>query len=184
MNGKRGIAGGYQCAANRRVVHLLDEDSQIAVKPKNIRLMAEERTQKEDHVDNESALQKQRALCNIQCRIGAVSLHEAILSSRLDVAQFLIKLGADIDIADCDGNSPRYMAMDCIAEMASPVVSYIKEIATKQGRKDIRAEKRKCAHCRKSEVNFKICGKCKQICYCSRECQGKCSLHAFTWGNS
>lgn len=182
MNGKRGIVQGYQWQSKRRTVHVLDDHESIDVKPKNMRLIGEEGDEAQEKQG--SAAAKERVLCNLQCRLGTTSLQEAIMGNRLDVAKLLVeKLGADIDIADGDGVSPRSMCCSTfMPEKVNPVITYVKEVATKKGRAVIRAARRKCAQCGKPEPagnNFSQCSRCKQIRYCSRECQGKSSRSAF-----
>ena len=175
MNGKRGIAGGYVWETKRRTVYVFDDDKQISVKPENIKTVPEG-VEEQDYND-EAAFRKKRILCNIQCRLGTVSLQETVMGNRLDVAKFLLdKLGADIDIADWDGFSPKSMSMNTFTELVTPVTTLIKEVARKTGKAANKADRHKCGNCSIPEPNgtkFLVCARCKQIRYCSRNCQSK-----------
>ena len=172
MNGKEGIARGYEWSSKCRLVYLLDDDKQISVKPENIELV--------DQNDGTNKMD-QRNLCNIQCRLGVVSLQETIIGDREDVAKFLIhKLDAAIDIADWDGFSPKSLCMTSLTEIYSPAATIIKDAATKQGKVAIKAARHKCAKCGKAEPEdgkkFAACARCKQVRYCSRDCQGESNI--------
>jgi len=182
MNGKRGIARGYHSTSKRRAVYLFADTKQIAVKPENLKLVVEGDGAGEEDAD--AAIRNgKRNLCNLQCRLGTVSLHETIPCDRKDVAEFLIyKLGADIDIADCDGTTARSMAMIGGSEMISRAASVIKDTAARQGRAANKDDRRKCANCEKPEpvgTKFEFCSRCKQVRYCGRSCQGRCARSQF-----
>jgi hypothetical protein len=167
MNGKRGIARGYQCKIGRRAVFVYDENRLIAFKPENIKLV-------NGQGEDDEIIRSKRILCNLQCRLGAVSLQETVMGNRKDVAQFLIhELGADIDIADRDGCSPKSMAMVPGAEMMSLAASIIKDAATGHGREVNRQNRRVCANCGKHDDPDSLvwCGGCGSVRYCSKECQ-------------
>lgn len=96
MNGKLGVARGIDTATGRRAVYVCDEKKQIAVKPENIRL----------HNAQQSVSERPK-LCDVQDRLGAVSLIELMMTNRGDVVKFLLnEHNARIDIADSDGCSP------------------------------------------------------------------------------
>jgi hypothetical protein len=166
-NGLRGIARGFNCSNGRRVVHLCDEGTELAIKPENIKLVTG------DPTNNNGS---ERKLCDLQCRLGTVSLLETTPANRGDVAEFLINtLGASIDIEDLDGVSGRSMAMVGGAEMVSPAATVIKHAAGRQGKASNRSDRRKCANCSKPEPRdkkFEICSRCKQVRYCQKNCQG------------
>jgi hypothetical protein len=165
MNGLRGIARGYHYSTGRRAVYLHDQGKQVSVKPENVKLV------------DPSTESNERKLCDLQCRLGTVSLLETIPSNRADVAEFLVnQLGASIDIQDLDDVSARSMAMMGIAELVSPAASIVREAARKQGKVTAKADRRKCANCTKPEPldnKFPECARCKQVRYCQKECQGR-----------
>jgi len=163
MNGLRGIARGYHYSTGRRAVYLHGQGKQVSVKPENVKLV------------DPSTDSNERKLCDLQCRLGTVSLLETIPSNRADVAEFLVnQLGASIDIQDLDDVSARSMAMMGIAELVSPAASIVREAARKQGKVTAKADRRKCANCTKPEPldnKFPECARCKQVRYCQKECQ-------------
>jgi hypothetical protein len=168
-NGSRGFARGFQSACGRRAVFLCDEGKQVAIKPKNIKLIG----------GSTSTTFAKRNLCDVQCRLGVTSIMETAMSNRVDVAEFLgNKMGASLDIKDCDGMDARTMAMSGGAEMMAPAVSAIKNVARKRANEAAKSERRKCANCDKPEPKdqkFEVCSRCKAIRYCTRDCQGKSS---------
>jgi hypothetical protein len=108
------------------------------------------------------------------------------MSSRDDVATFLLdKLDASVDIADYDGISPAMMATSggVVAELMSPAAAVVKRAMTERGKVQARAERRKCANCKKPEEgeHFNKCSKCMVARYCSRDCQGTCWLRIDTF---
>jgi hypothetical protein len=164
MNGKRGIAKGYIVGTGRRAVYLLDEKKEMAIKPGNIRLKGSH-NKAEPHPN----------LCDIQDRLGGVSLLEVFMTGREDVAMFLLdKQGARIDIPDSDGISAKSMAMKPGAQLMSPVGPMIMKHAMKQSRAEKKAGKGHCSKCEAVETSTLLlfnCGRCKAVQYCSKECQ-------------
>jgi hypothetical protein len=108
-NGLRGIARGFQPSNGRRAVYLYDEKRQISVKPENIKLV------------DTSIEVNEGNLCDLQCRLGTVSLLETIPTNRADVAKFLVQLGASIDVEDLDGVSARSMALAALRRWCHPL---------------------------------------------------------------
>ena len=164
MNGKRGIARGYITGTGRRAVYLLDQKKEMAIKPGNIRLIG---------AQNEA--EPRPNLCDIQDRLGSVSLLEVFMTNRADVAAFLLdKHNARFDIADWDGFSPKSMAMSPGAGLTTSVGPMIMKRAMKQGRAEKKAVEGQCSKCgavESSTLVLSVCAKCMVVQYCSRECQ-------------
>jgi hypothetical protein len=164
MNGSPGIARGYIAGTGRRAVYLLDQNKEMAIKPGNIRL-----------IDAPNEAEPRPNLCDIQDRLGCVSLLEVLMTNRADVAEFLLdKHDARIDIADWDGYSPKSMALRPGTGMVTSVGPMIMKRAMKQGRAEKKADKGQCSKCGKIESStlvLSVCAKCKVVQYCSRECQ-------------
>jgi hypothetical protein len=164
MNGKRGIARGYIAGTGRRAVYLLDQKKEMAIKPGNIRL-----------IEAQNRVEPRPNLCDIQDRLGSVSLLEVFMTSRSDVAEFLLdKHNARIDVADWDGFSPKSMALRPGTGLVTSVAPIIMKRAMKQGRAEKKAGERQCSKCGAVESTtlvLSVCAKCKVVQYCSRECQ-------------
>ena len=64
MNGKRGVARGFQWDTKRRAVYLFDDNKEMAVKPENIKLVVDDIEQ--HGISDEATRRAQRILCNIQ----------------------------------------------------------------------------------------------------------------------
>jgi hypothetical protein len=164
MNGICGIARGYIAGTGRRVVYLLDQKKEMAIKPSNIRLV---------EANNEA--EPRPNLCDIQDRLGIVSLLEVFMTNRDDVAKFLLdKHDARIDLADSDGFSPKSMALKPGAGFVTSVGPMIMKRAMKQSRAEKKSVKRQCTKCEAVESSTLVlskCAKCKTVQYCSKECQ-------------
>jgi hypothetical protein len=166
MNGTRGIARGYIAGTGRRAVYVLDQKKEMAIKPGNIRLVGAQQNESSEPRPN---------LCDIQDRLGGVSLLEVFMTNRADVAEFLLdKHNARIDVADWDGFSPKSMALRPGAGFVTSVGPMIMKRAMKQGRAEKKADKGQCSKCgvvESSTLVLSVCAKCKAVQYCSRECQ-------------
>jgi hypothetical protein len=142
MNGQVGIALGYDADSGRRSVSLPNEDGsrrKVAIKPENLRLV--------DGQENAPSQPVVR-LCDMQDRLGSVSLIEVIMQERVDVAEFLLERRVRVDIRDCDGCSPLSMAMNSGAQLGSQVCRLINEYASVSARRDRR---KLCSNCSKDE---------------------------------
>mmetsp|Transcript_49413 Transcript_49413/g.119862 ORF Transcript_49413/g.119862 Transcript_49413/m.119862 type:complete len:540 (+) Transcript_49413:84-1703(+) len=175
LNGKKGIAKGYQVDSGRRAVFMLHDKKTMAVKPENLRLVS---SSHQRHTTGDVvAGDRPEQLSNVQCRLGNTSLQETIMSGRDDVATILIdRLGARVDVVDYDGITSAKMAMSggAVAELVSPAAAVVKKEMLNQGKINARSERRQCANCKKPEEgrnNFSQCSKCRTVRYCSRDCQ-------------
>jgi len=164
MNGKRGIAKGF--VDGRRAVYIYDHQKIVAVKPENLKL-----------IDSNDIEAERPKLCDIQDRLGQVSMLELIISyKRVDVAKHLLKKhDARVDIADWDGYSPKSLTMRDGGGygMLSQVAPLIMEQAMRQARTEKKAAAKQCSHCGKSNVGLQVCARCKMVQYCSKDCQVK-----------
>jgi hypothetical protein len=164
MNGKRGIARGYIADRGRRAVYVLDERKEMAIKPDNIRL-----------VGAQNEVEPRPKLCDVQDRLGSVSLLEVFMTGREDVAKFLLdQHDARIDVADFDGCSPKSMALSPGAQLTTSVGPMIMKRAMKHGRAEKKAATGQCSKCGTVEtatVSMAVCARCKAVQYCSKECQ-------------
>lgn len=158
-NGLEGKLGGYLCDTGRREV-LLNNGKSLALKPQNIFVKQGEDVEK-------CIFDESRNIVNDQDRVGMISLHEVYMSTRVDVAQHLTeKHNVSIDLKDRGGQSVRTMAYNQ-AGLVSDMTRLIRKYGTKQSRN----KDRTCYYCGKYDVNVSKCSRCKEVTYCSSECQ-------------
>jgi len=165
MNGKRGVGRGFDAVTGRRAVYLFDDKKQVALKPANIRLC------------NESDTPIRPRLCDVQDRLGMVCLTEVFMTSRDDVAKFLLdKHRARLDVADWDGYSPQSMAVRPGADLSSSVAKFVKRKVTEDGLAKMKTEKGRCSQCgslETADTPLLVCSRCRSAQYCSKDCQTK-----------
>ena len=87
-------------------------------------------------------------LCNVQDRLGGISLHECIIGERVDVAQWLLDRRVKVDVTDWDGFSPLSMAMNSSAQLHSKVCRLVSAHALKPAQHERRKQ---CSKCGKSQ---------------------------------
>eukprot|EP00980_Cylindrotheca_fusiformis_P018393 scaffold6052_cov118-Cylindrotheca_fusiformis.AAC.6 len=169
MNGKRGVAGGFNPDAGRRAVYIPSLDKELWAKPSNIRCVDEEL---------ERQNKDKPMLADVQDRLGSVSLHEVVMSDRADVAELLLhKHKTSIHTKDLDDISPLKMTMEGGLLMRSRVCKMITDLTRREATKKKREAKKGgsnfCANCDKDlGVNGgSTCSLCKVTFYCGKECQ-------------
>lgn len=162
MNGEVGECRGYVTATGRCAVYLSEQKNVLGIKPENMKLV---------NVVAEETEEKKGKLCDIPDRLGAVCLLEVVQAQRSDVARVLIhKYDARLDIEDCDGVSPKSMAI--MSGAMNKVSDMINIQVAKHSRKQRGVDK--CTNCgQKSSTKIMVCSLCKSTQYCSRECQKK-----------
>jgi hypothetical protein len=168
MNGCLGVVGGYDPDTQRRAVYLTDAEREVWVKPVNIRLVQS----REDTDQNEKPI-----LCDVQDRLGSISLLEVIMQDRVDVAKFLLeKHQTSIYIEDLDGMSASKMS--CGPSMRiSEVAKMVMNSSVSHGKKNRDAKKQatklSCAGCDKAldKSEGMTCVGCKTAIFCSSDCQ-------------
>jgi hypothetical protein len=154
-NGKTGVARGYNVDTKRRVVYLLLQGGEISttpvgIKPKNLKLLNHQT----------SSRKKLSNLCDVQDRLGGVCLLEVFMSSRTDVAKYLLDtLGASVDVADWSGYSPKSMSLRPAGQMASAVGPIIMKHMMKEGRKAKKAALKSCEQCGASDKTLSNCSR-------------------------
>mmetsp|Transcript_26875 Transcript_26875/g.65313 ORF Transcript_26875/g.65313 Transcript_26875/m.65313 type:complete len:597 (+) Transcript_26875:189-1979(+) len=168
MNGQEGILGKYDPEKERRSIYIPDLKKQVWAKPVNIRLSKQKPN-----------------LTDVKDRFGGVSLHEVMMSNRVDVAEFLLKThGTSIHTKDVDGISPMVMTMGGgmmwskgVGKMISTIARAEAAADRKEAKKAQNAEKDAgnfCASCNKSlGTGGMACSKCTITYYCGRDCQVK-----------
>jgi hypothetical protein len=174
MNGKVGIAGGFDPDSERRAVYLPDEIREVWIKVENISL-----------TDKDKDCKSYPLLSEIQDRFGSTALHELCMSSpsmrgmteNVDAAELLLKkYHTSIYIRDADGMTPFQLCCG-MAQMAGArqISKLVMERAALEGR-DARCSRKKkelrCANCKVDlDKNAPVCSRCKITCYCCRDCQ-------------
>ena len=170
LNGKPGTCGGF--LNGRRVVHLLDLDGSkektVLIRPENIR--------KAGTLKKITRTSDELLLVNLQDRLGNVSLHETVCSEndRADVVEFLLDHGADVDIVDYDGYSPRRWA-EKNGQTPGRKCNMALYRALRKEEKKAKAKAKCCAYCKKSgsskEDGLLRCSRCHVVVYCDAACQ-------------
>jgi hypothetical protein len=129
-----------------------------------------ERGESNSSPNNSTAVTK---LFNIPDRYGSVCLLEAIQSNRKDVARILLNDDTiDLDVADCDGFSPRSMSVK--AALFSEVAAMVNKHAARATKNQKQTTLRKCSNCGKEEsrdIKLRQCSRCKQVQYCGISCR-------------
>mmetsp|Transcript_2551 Transcript_2551/g.3720 ORF Transcript_2551/g.3720 Transcript_2551/m.3720 type:complete len:569 (+) Transcript_2551:145-1851(+) len=164
-NGKVGKLGWFMPENGRRQVTLDGGNKQLALLPKNIFPFAGVGNEEEACIYDGS-----RKLVNDYDRLGNISMHEVIMSERVDVAKFLIKQGQSVDIAPVCGMTIRKMASRSMPHGVSTMISVIRKYIV-----DLeRVERNRCHGCREVfNEKLKNCSRCRKTFYCSTECQTK-----------
>eukprot|EP00804_Cyclotella_cryptica_P013918 CCRYP_002436-RA/>CCRYP_002436-RA protein AED:0.29 eAED:0.29 QI:0/-1/0/1/-1/1/1/0/523 len=165
MNGKVGVAGGFDCDSGRRSIFLEEEKREVWIKPENVRL-----------IDASETHPSPVSLQDIQDRFGSVSLHEVVMQDRSDVASFLLqKHHTSIHTTDADGMSPLAMASGHGQSAWPNVAPLIIEAARKEANQARKTKKQSESVCENCQANvagkLQQCSRCKSVIYCGRDCQ-------------
>ncbi|KAL3935039.1 MAG: hypothetical protein SGBAC_009364 [Bacillariaceae sp.] len=176
MNGQEGILGKWDTEKEIRSIFIPELKEEVWVKPANIKVS-----------------KTKPKLTDVKDRFGGVSLHEVMMSNRVDVAEFLLtKHKTSIHTKDVDGISPMVMTMGGGMMWSKGVGKMISDIARAEAaadRKEAKEETKKaqivekekakdvgkvCASCNKSlGTGGMTCSKCTTVYYCGRDCQVK-----------
>jgi hypothetical protein len=161
LNGARGTARGYDPDAGRRLVSIAAQRRGaaggrriVAVKDENLRIVDDD-----NNNPNQDDAPPFIRLCDMQDRLGGVCLLEAVMQERLDVATFLLeRVGARVDVSDCDGISPLSLSTNAAGQMGSRVCRLVSDHSIRATRKE---RNRHCSHCGKAETPdaaLSLCG--------------------------
>lgn len=174
MNGKVGVAGGFNSDSGRRSVYLQGDGREVWIKPENMKLV------------EPSALQRYPPLTDIRDRLGGVSLHDLCMPQflsgigmpqQVDAAAFLLqKHDASIHTKDMDGISPFQMVSGMGQMAVSDIAQVVMGAAHNEAKRATKAKKQSklcCAKCKVSLTKSDAfgCSRCKVTHYCGRECQ-------------
>lgn len=114
---------------------------------------------------------------NCQNRYGEVPLFGAMQRNDILGIELLMEYGADVHIAEADGNTPDGFYLVCGPQVTA---AFRKWIGKRKGEEAPRVEKR-CDTCGDSDKPLKNCSKCHVARYCSTECQSTWILFSFPW---
>lgn len=157
LNGSVGLCGGYDVDKDRRSVCLTESNQTVAIKPQNLRLV--------ETTHNNVTRTK---LCDIPDRYGSVCLLEVVQSDRTDVGEALLKTHkASLDIADCDGVTPRSFSLK---------TGFVSKVAAMVNKTSGARALKTCSNCgalSSDDKKLLACGRCGTVQYCGKECQVK-----------
>jgi len=114
-------------------------------------------------------LLKHKASVNLQDRFGASPLLAAIGQHTIDVIPVLLDAGADLDVTDGEGTSPRSMYPTRPIDVSNTVKDWL---VKHEGKGSVRQGDR-CSKCGTRTSSVKRCGRCRSRLYCSPECQSE-----------
>lgn len=104
---------------------------------------------------------------NAQNRYGEVPICLPFQGGDVALVELLMEHGADLDIPDGNGDSPRKMCLIFGAEVTAAVQRWERK---RKGEVAPWEEKR-CENCRAKGSGLKQCARCHVVRYCSTECQ-------------
>ncbi|KAG6877909.1 hypothetical protein C0993_002395 [Termitomyces sp. T159_Od127] len=120
-------------------------------------------------VDLLHELLKSGANVNHQNRYGEVALFGAYQKNYTNAIDLLLEYGADLDIPEADGFTPRQTFLKFGPKVTAVVQKWIRK---RNGQEAPRNGKR-CDSCGATDIPLKNCAKCRVARYCSVECQKK-----------
>ncbi|TFK37232.1 hypothetical protein BDQ12DRAFT_713611 [Crucibulum laeve] len=106
---------------------------------------------------------------NRQNRYGGTPLCSAMMRNDIVGVELFMEFGADLDIKDVDGVTPRTFFPSTGPQVTATIQRWI---GKRKGEIAPRTEKR-CDACGDNQKSLKNCGKCQVARYCSVECQRK-----------
>ena len=114
-------------------------------------------------------LLKHKANVNLQDRFGASPLLAAIQQHTIDVIPVLLDAGANLDVTDGEGSSPRSMYPTRPIDVSNTVKDWL----VKHEGKGSVLQGDRCSKCGTRSVSVKRCARCRSRLYCSPECQSE-----------
>jgi len=114
-------------------------------------------------------LLKHKANVNLQDRFGASPLLIAIQEHTVDAIPMLLEAGANLDIMDGEGCSPRSAYITRPAEVSDVMRDWL---VKHEGRGAV-LQGNRCNKCGTGSASMKRCSRCRSRLYCSPECQSE-----------
>lgn len=119
------------------------------------------------HAEITKLLLEKGANVNAQNRYGEVPIFLPFQGGDVTLVDLLMEHGADLDIPDGNGNSPRKMCLIFGAQVTATVQRWERK---RKGEVAPWEEKR-CENCKVKGSGLKQCARCHVVRYCSTECQ-------------
>ncbi|GLB45723.1 putative ankyrin repeats [Lyophyllum shimeji] len=104
-----------------------------------------------------------------QNRYGEVALFGAFQKNHVAGVDLLMEFGADLDVKEADGLTPRKSVLTFGPQVTAAVQKWVRK---RSGEEAPRVEKR-CDGCGKTDTPLKNCSSCHVARYCSVDCQRK-----------
>ena len=114
-------------------------------------------------------LLKHNANVNLQDRFGASPLLTAIREDSIAAIPILLDAGADLDITDGEGSSPRSVYLTRPPKVSDVVRNWL----VQHKGKGAVLQGDRCSKCGKRSSSVKRCSRCRAQLYCSPECQSE-----------
>ncbi|KAK7455847.1 hypothetical protein VKT23_010884 [Stygiomarasmius scandens] len=106
-----------------------------------------------------------------QNRYGETALFFCFTANNTGALDILLEFGADLDIPEADGITPRSFYMKGGPAVTAVVTKWVRK---RNGEEELPRQGKKCCDgCGKEDVALKNCGRCQVARYCSAECQKK-----------
>ncbi|CCM05818.1 uncharacterized protein FIBRA_08052 [Fibroporia radiculosa] len=105
---------------------------------------------------------------NHRNKYGEVPIFSAFQANTADAVELLMEYGADLDIADAEGTSPRSIFLSAGPQVTAAVMKWLRK---RSGEEMPMAEGKVCHNCGKIEGKLNICSRCHTAWYCSKDCQ-------------
>ncbi|KAF9241299.1 ankyrin repeat-containing domain protein [Melanogaster broomeanus] len=119
------------------------------------------------HAYHETLLTK-GANVNAQNRYGEVPIFLPFQGGDIGLVNILMEHGADLDIQDGNGDSPRKMCVIFGAEVTAAVQKWERK---RKGEEEAPWQEKRCENCKTKGSGLKQCARCHIVRYCSTECQ-------------
>ncbi|KAH7882566.1 ankyrin repeat-containing domain protein [Phlebopus sp. FC_14] len=119
------------------------------------------------HAEITKFLLEKGANVNAQNRYGEVPLFFPFQGGDVPLVDLLMEHGADLDLKDGNGDSPRKMCVVFGAEVTAAVQRWER----KRNGEAAPWEEKRCENCKTKSGGLKQCARCHVVRYCSKECQ-------------
>lgn len=104
---------------------------------------------------------------NHQNCYGEVPILGAFQTNGIGAIELLMEFGAQMDVADADGITPRGLHLLAGPQVTAAVAKWLRRRTGEQRHMD----EKKCDACGQKDVPLKFCARCHAARYCSPECQ-------------
>ncbi|KAF8996165.1 ankyrin repeat-containing domain protein [Cyathus striatus] len=143
----------------------LDKPDIVGLTPLHHALQGKHKIGDESYV---RLLLKSGASVNYRNRYGENPLLFSLPAGNADSVDVLMGFGADLDMADAEGGTPRLCYLGFGPQVTAVIQKWIRK---RNGEDEAPRSEKACAACGEKEKPLKNCAKCQVARYCSRECQ-------------